>query len=290
MPFSMRTTITVILCFALSVAVLFVATNRIRDALAAPTPPINQASYAEISTTSSQGTLVATSSKDINLPIIVYHIVRPHYQGDSAAVRALALTPEAFDAEMNYLGTAGYHVVQFSDLENYFENGIALPQNPVIISFDDGWSDQFTYAFPILEKYHYAATFFVFTNAIGRHGFLSWDNLQTLVSDGMTIGSHSESHPYLTHITDPKILWNEISDSKQVLQDHLGITVNEFAYPFGMYNASIIALVQKAGYRSARGDFYSGEQNISRLYTLSAMNAPTTTALFERRFPIKASS
>ena len=287
----MRTATIIVLCIALFGAVLFVATNRDRTQQIVVNQSNDQASYAEVSTTSLQGSpFVATSTRKIGLPVIVYHIVRPSYGNDSAAIKALALTPETFDAEMDYLGTAGYHVVQFSDLENYFANGTPLPMNPIIISFDDGWSDQFTYAFPILEKYHYTATFFVFTNAIGRPGFLSWDNLNALVATGMTIGSHSESHPYLSHISDPTKLWNEINGSKQILQDHLGITVNEFAYPFGMYNAYIISLVQKAGYKSARGDFFSGEQSVDRLYTLSAMNAPTTTALFERRFPIRASS
>jgi peptidoglycan/xylan/chitin deacetylase (PgdA/CDA1 family) len=285
----MRTTLIIILCIALACAVLFVATNRSHPQ-EGETSPNDQASYAEVSTTSPQGLPAATSTTKISLPVIVYHIVRPSYRSDSGAVRTLALTPETFDAEMDYLGTAGYHIVQFSDLEKYFENGTPLPSDPVILSFDDGWSDQFTYAFPVLEKYHYTATFFVFTNAIGRPGFLSWDNLKTLVATGMTIGSHSESHPYLTHITDPTKLWNEVNGSKQILQDHLGITVNEFAYPFGMYNSPIIALIQKAGYKSARGDFFSGEQTANRLYTLSAMNAPTTTVLFERRFPIRASS
>lgn len=287
----MRTATIVILCIALVGVVLFIAIDQTRYSPVVVNPPNDQASYAEISTTSLQGSpMIATSTQKISLPILVYHIVRPSYESDSAAVRALELTPETFDVEMDYLGTAGYHVVQFSDLENYFANGSPMPSNPIILSFDDGWSDQFTYAFPILEKYHYTATFFVFTNAIGRNGFLSWDDLKMLAATGMTIGSHSESHPYLSRISDPTKLWDEINGSKQILQDHLGITVNEFAYPFGMYNSSIIAMIQKAGYKSARGDFFSGEQSVDRLYTLSAMNAPTTTALFERRFPIRASS
>jgi peptidoglycan/xylan/chitin deacetylase (PgdA/CDA1 family) len=282
----MRILSIIIFCIALAGAVLFVVTSRDRAAQIVVNEPPDQASYAEVSTTSTQGTSEATSTKNIKLPVLVYHIVRPSYPNDTAAVRALVLTPEAFDAEMDYLGTAGYHIVQFSDLEHYFENGTPLPSNPIILSFDDGWGDQFTYAFPILEKYHYTATFFVFTNAIGRPGFLSWDNLKELVATGMTIGSHSVSHPYLSRITDPTKLWNEINGSKQILQDHLGITVNEFAYPFGMYDPAIITLVQKAGYKSARGDFFSGVQSASRLYTLSAINAPTTTVLFEKRFPV----
>jgi len=241
--------------------------------------------YAEISTTSAQAFFVASTTEKLKLPILVYHVVRPSYPSDSAAVRAIALTPETFDAEMNYLGTAGYRVVRFADLEAYFQNGTPLPPHPMILSFDDGWESQFTYALPILEKYKYPATFFVFTNAIGRKGFLGWDELQQLLAAGMTIGDHSRSHPYLTKIASTAALWNEIDGSKQLLETRLGVAINEFAYPFGMYNPAIVALVEKAGYRSARGDYYSGMQSKDRLFELSAMNAPTTTVLFMQRFP-----
>ena len=246
----------------------------------------NEALYAEVPSSATQAVLrVTASTTEVSLPILVYHIVRPSYPSDDEAVQRLAQTPEVFDEEMQHLGDAGYHVVSFTALENYFRNGTPLPVKPVIISFDDGWGNQFTYAFPILGKYHYTATFFVFTNPIGTHGFLTWDNLRTMVAAGMTIGSHSLSHPYLTNITDPIVLWDEIDGSKQVLEKNLGITVNEFAYPFGQYDATTTALVEKAGYRSARSDVYTEKQFSNRLYILGALNAPTTTALFAQRFP-----
>lgn len=275
-----------VFCVVLTGGALFVVKSRDKtDGLVNGVSLGNQAFYAEISTTSMQSFPSPVTGK-LNLPILVYHIVRPRYLSDSRAVRAIALTPRTFNAEMKYLGAAGYHVVQFSDLENYFQSGKTLPSNPIILSFDDGWSDQFVYAFPILEKYHYAATFFVFTNSIGHRGFLTWNELRQLLAAGMTIGDHTRSHPYLTSITNPAVLWNEINGSKQVLEKNLGVTINEFAYPFGAYNPAVIAMVKKAGYRSARGDYFSGEQVANRLYELSAINAPTTTVLFERRFPM----
>jgi peptidoglycan/xylan/chitin deacetylase (PgdA/CDA1 family) len=161
-----------------------------------------------------------------------------------------------------------------------------LPNKAVILSFDDGWKDQFTYAFPLLVKNHYSATFFIFTNSIGRRSFVSWEDLRTMQSAGMSIGSHSVSHPYLTSLAT-STLWTEISDSKRILEQYLGTAVNEFAYPFGRYNADIVAMVEKAGYHSARGDYESGGQSFARLYQLSALNAPTTMALFEKKFPIE---
>ncbi|MHB1162998.1 MAG: polysaccharide deacetylase family protein [Minisyncoccota bacterium] len=247
----------------------------------------DQARYAELPSEATPSPAIASSSEQARIPILAYHIVRPSYPSDSQAVKALALTPETFDAQMKYLADAGYHVVPMRALEDYFKNGTPLPRNPIILSFDDGWSDQFTYAFPILQKYHYTATFFVFTNSIGRRGFLTWEDLHTLRDAGMTIASHSRSHPFLTKIADPATLWSEIDGSKQILEKNLGITVNEFAYPFGQYNPEIVAMVKKAGYTVARGDYVQrgGEQSLDQLYALSALNAPTTMEKFMRKFP-----
>ena len=251
------------------------------------TSAISPLLYAEVSAAPQpQRTSIAGTDKQINLPILVYHIVRPSYPSDSAAVRTLALTPQTFTAEMNWLKTSGYHVVRFSDLEAYVASSTPLPSKPIILSFDDGWGDQFKYAFPILEQYHYPVTFFVFTNAINRHGFLTWRDLHALIAAGMTIGDHTRSHPYLARITSTSTLWSEIDGSKRLLEKKLGVPINEFAYPFGEYNPTILSLVKKAGYKSARGDYYSGPlQSAARLFELSALNAPTTTAQFEKRFP-----
>ncbi len=276
------------LCIAIVGTGIFAAGGYLKSKTWAETASVDQPLFAEISTTSTQGLPTAASSTaKLSLPILVYHIVRPSYPSDDAAVRRIAVTPQTFDEEMSYLGNAGYHIVSFNDLEDHFRNGTPLPPHPVILSFDDGWSDQFTYAFPILTAHRYTATFFVFTNAVGGQGFLSWDELKSLVAAGMTIGSHSESHPFLTHVVSTDALWNEIDGSKQILERRLGISVNEFAYPFGAYDPAVITMVQRAGYRSARGDFFSGDQEGDRLYALSAMNAPTTTASFEQRFPIR---
>lgn len=241
--------------------------------------------YAEISTASPSSVLSSPMARGITVPILVYHIVRPSYPSDNASVRTLALTPEYFDAEMKYLDTAGYHIIRFSDLEAHFKEGKILPTKPIILTFDDGWSDQYVYAFPVLKKYGYPATFFVFTNAIGRKGFMTWDELREMIRAGMVIGDHTRTHPYLTKIKTEAALWDEIYGSKQLLEQKLGISVNEFAYPFGRYNATTTAFVKKAGYASARGDFMTKKQVVDMLFELGALNAPTTTEEFIKKFP-----
>lgn len=240
--------------------------------------------FAELATTSTPLPFTPTAPRS-NIPVVVYHIVRPHYDDDSEAVRALAQTPEVFDAQLRHLGEAGYHVIPLSDLTRHLRYGTPLPTKPIVLTFDDGWINQYLYAFPILKKYGYPATFFVFTHAIGHRGFMTWDNLSTLRDTGMSIGSHSLSHPYLTQITDPTRLTAEIVDSKKILEERVGIPITDFAYPFGQFTPAIAGEVEKAGYASARGDFYSGEQTAAKLYALSAMNAPTTLERFRNVFP-----
>jgi hypothetical protein len=97
---------------------------------------------------------------------------------------------------------------------------VELPTRPVIISFDDGWEGQYINAVPILRRYHYPATFFIVTNYLGDHGFLSFDQLRAMTTIGMTIGSHSRSHPHLEQITSPTVLWDEIYRSKKSSKLH----------------------------------------------------------------------
>lgn len=245
-----------------------------------------QAQYAEVSTTSLPFDFpTLTQGDEVHVPILVYHVIRPSYEDDSAEVKAIAHTPETFDAQLLYLRSAGYHVISLSQLENHFSLGVPLPSKPIVITFDDGWKDQMMYAFPILNKYHYPATFFVFTNAIGRKAFLSWSDIDTIRKEGYTIGSHTRSHPYLTHVSDPAALADEIAGSKRVLEAHLHTPITQFAYPFGQYNATIVDMVRKAGYASARGDFYSGAQSQAIRFHWSAINTPTTLATFMQAFP-----
>jgi peptidoglycan/xylan/chitin deacetylase (PgdA/CDA1 family) len=185
-----------------------------------------------------------------------------------------------FDHQMRYLKDEGYHVITFGTVVDYFREGSELPAKPVIISFDDGWEDQFEYALPALEKYHYNATFFVVTNTIGARGFLSWPQLREIRLQGMEIGSHSRSHPHLDKINNPSFLWDQIYTSKQILERQLGAAVDEFAYPYGSYNATTSSIVRLAGYRAARACCVGRVQTDA--YALRAVMAPNDSAKFAK--------
>jgi len=214
----------------------------------------------------------------VEVPILVYHHIRQFTPVGSRAERRLTVTVEIFDLQMKYIQENGYHIINFAALIDHLKEANALPAKPVIISFDDGWEDQFVYALPILEKYNHTATFFVVTNFVGASGFLSWPQLRRMLAEGMKIGSHSRSHPRLDQINNPDMLWDQIYASKQILERQLGTAVDEFAYPYGSYNITTVSAVRAAGYQAARACCIGRVQ--SDAYALGAVMAPNDLAKF----------
>jgi peptidoglycan/xylan/chitin deacetylase (PgdA/CDA1 family) len=214
----------------------------------------------------------------VEVPILVYHHIRRSVPVGSRAERRLTVTAQSFDHQLKYLQETGCHVITFATLAGYLAGAGELPTKPVIISFDDGWEDQFVNAVPSLEKYHYSATFFVVTDAIDSAGFFSSSQLRRLLGEGMEIGSHSRSHPHLEKINNPGILWDQIYSSKQILESQLGTAVEDFAYPYGSYNATTASAVRSAGYKTARACCIGGVQ--SDAYALRAVMAPDDLAKF----------
>jgi peptidoglycan/xylan/chitin deacetylase (PgdA/CDA1 family) len=264
----------VLVAALLALAVLF-------PAHCLPSPPQQQITpnVAEpqpfITTLSDSQQPALREKRTAKVPILVYHHVSQSIsEGGSSALRRLTVTAEIFGQQMQYIRDNGYHVITFSDLADYFEKGKELPTLPVIISFDDGWENQFEYALPSLQKYHYPATFFVVTDYIGRPGFISWPQLQTLLTEGMTIGSHSRSHPRLTKIKDSTKLWDQIFNSKTILETQLEASVEEFAYPYGLYNAKAAAAVKQAGYRAGRGCCSGIAHTSGDVFSLKAVMVP----------------
>ena len=205
----------------------------------------------------------ATSSpRSVRVPILVYHSVRAYIKGESKLQDAYDITPELLAQELTYLNSNGYHAVSFADVSRYFDEGIPLPNKPVILTFDDGWKNQYEHALPVLLKYNTKATFFVYTNPIDhkKAHWMSWDEVKSLDKLGMEIGGHSRTHPILTKITTDAGLDKEISGGKKILESHLGHPVKVFAYPFGMHNEAVERAVKRAGYTSSR-TVYAGVWN-----------------------------
>jgi peptidoglycan/xylan/chitin deacetylase (PgdA/CDA1 family) len=217
----------------------------------------------------------------LRVPILVYHSVMPHHPGQTAEQRVLDVSDSVFVAQMRYLVDGGYHVVSFAALVDALEGRDTLPPRAVVLTFDDGWENQYHHAFPILRRFGFTATFFVFTAPIGKDGkVMTWEQLRALQAAGMTIGSHTRTHPILPDYH--AALHNEVAMSRADIAEHLGRAPDFFAYPFGAWDAQSAAWARKAGYRAAR-TYRGGAWNApSDLYHLRAIPVTDNMQAFER--------
>jgi peptidoglycan/xylan/chitin deacetylase (PgdA/CDA1 family) len=223
----------------------------------------------------------AQASDSLRVPILVYHSVMPHHPGQTREQRVLDVDDSVFVKQMEYLASGGYHVVPFATLVDALDGKASLPSQAVVLTFDDGWKNQFRHAFPILRRFGVTATFFVFTTPIGTDDkVMTWKELAALQAAGMTIGSHTRTHPVLP--ASHRGLHNEVQLSRDDIAQHLGRVPDFFAYPFGEWDAESAAWAQRAGYRAARA-YRGGAWNAkSDLYHLRAVPVTDDMQKFER--------
>jgi peptidoglycan/xylan/chitin deacetylase (PgdA/CDA1 family) len=147
------------------------------------------------------------------------------------------------------LAKTGYIISDDYSLNEYTPTGFSRPL--ISITFDDGWTNQYTNAFPLLQQYGLPATFYIISGELtDQPGYMSAAQVVSLHNAGEEIGSHSITHPDMTTLTATQ-LQNEMSNSQATLQGVIGLPVTDFAYPFGAYNANTIA-VGKQYYQSQR--------------------------------------
>ena len=191
------------------------------------------------------------TARTVHVPILIYHNTEPDYPHETKDGYAFNMPPDVLDAQLTYLDTHGFTVVPYSTLVDVLlhpDTASALPPKPVVLTFDDGWVSQYRYAVPLLEKHHMTATFFMYTNAIGRlRGNMTWDHVKELTKKGMTIGDHTQSHPHVQQVTDAQ-LEQEIVGAKTVLDTVLGQDTKLFATPYGRTSPALVEILRKHGF------------------------------------------
>jgi peptidoglycan/xylan/chitin deacetylase (PgdA/CDA1 family) len=196
------------------------------------------------------GPAVDTTVMKARVPILMYHHIKDRAPGVGSVVLRYSVAPAAFDAQMAWLHDNGFTSITFQQLADHIEHGTTLPAKPVIISLDDGWSCGYFAAFQSLKAHNLTATYFVYPggiNAGNPGGYLSWDQLREMADAGMEIAAHTMSHPYLTKMPADNA-WQEICESKRMIEQRLARPVFSLAYPFGDYNDAIIEMTKRAGY------------------------------------------
>ncbi|MCA9393796.1 MAG: polysaccharide deacetylase family protein [Candidatus Omnitrophica bacterium] len=179
------------------------------------------------------------------VPVIMYHHI------DETGRHPVATVPtDHFEKHLRYLRDYQFEVLPYDDYIRAKQQGEHLSRKTVVLTFDDGYADNYTNAFPLLRRYGYPAVMFISTDKVGQPGYVTWDQLREMAAAGITIGSHAIAHEYLPGLPADRIA-REITESRRILEQRLGIPVRHFSYPVGGFNDEIKQLVRQAGYVSA---------------------------------------
>jgi len=179
------------------------------------------------------------------VPIMMYHNVDYVETPEPNTV-----SPERFDWQMKYLKDRKYNVISLNELVNAIREERSLPRNSVVITFDDGPENNYTYAFKILKKYNFPAIIFMPSRFVDTAKFLKSAQIKEMLSKGISIGSHTQTHDYLPDLSREKQV-EEIVKSKAELENKFDISVRYFAYPVGGFSEEIKDIVKQAGYKAA---------------------------------------
>jgi peptidoglycan/xylan/chitin deacetylase (PgdA/CDA1 family) len=180
-------------------------------------------------------------------------------------------SPKAFEFQLRELRKRGYQFISLGKLVNDIQAVGSERDNSIAVTFDDGWLDNYLFALPILKKLGIPATFFVITDHLRADRpdatRMKREQLRELLAQGMTIGSHTRTHPDLARISEDAAR-DEIAGSKADLEDSLKVTVDFLAYPGGAFNACVAELAREAGYRAACSVLGPKVNDSSSLYWL----------------------
>ncbi|MBM4286572.1 MAG: polysaccharide deacetylase family protein [Deltaproteobacteria bacterium] len=185
--------------------------------------------------------------------ILAYHSIAPHGE------LPLSVKVEEFARQMQYFHEQGCQGCSLEEALASEDRGNG--ERRVVLTFDDGYGDNYANAFPVLARLGFTATIFVAVSFVGsRRTFpwhsrtsprpLDWGEIAEMAQQGIVFGSHTLSHPDLTQIP-VEDAWREIAQSKDILEQRLGLEVTSFSYPKGKLSREIQEMVQAAGYKQA---------------------------------------
>ncbi|MFQ5428550.1 MAG: polysaccharide deacetylase family protein [Thermodesulfobacteriota bacterium] len=211
------------------------------------------------------------------IPVLMYHHVNPN-DGDMITV-----TPRAFEAHLQSIKENGYRTLALNELQAFMEGSLKIRERAVVITFDDGYLDNFVYAFPLLKKYGLRAVIFTvtgwldgasyapideegllaFKNKIPSHNkakdlvareaysevIMNWDMARTMKDSGLVeFASHTVSHTECDALPE-KILERELRNSKKRLVEELKTPCEHICWPRGRFNKTAVGVAEKLGYK-----------------------------------------
>jgi peptidoglycan/xylan/chitin deacetylase (PgdA/CDA1 family) len=184
------------------------------------------------------------------VPILCYHRFGNRWG-------RLAVSPAAFEAQMEHLARNGYRVVSLRQLARFLDGKEALPPRSVVITIDDGYRSTYDVAYPILRKYGFHATVFLYSDFVGASDALTWTQMKDMAASGLIdIEPHSKTHANLTlrlpGESEPRFrerVKREVDAPVAALRERLGDASFTYAYPYGDVNEYVVELLQRQGVR-----------------------------------------
>ncbi|HVW48634.1 MAG TPA: polysaccharide deacetylase family protein [Solirubrobacterales bacterium] len=178
------------------------------------------------------------------VPILEYHVLGHPPEG--APYPELYVGRDDFAKQMDWLEEQGYEAVTLEQVQEAWYHGGKLPPKPIVISFDDGYRPQYTFALPTLKEHGWAGVL----NLKAEGSELYESNVKAMIAAGWELAAHTIHHLDLTEL-GPEELEEEVAGSRKILQREYHVPVNNFCYPAGQFDETVIEAVEKAGYTGA---------------------------------------
>jgi peptidoglycan/xylan/chitin deacetylase (PgdA/CDA1 family) len=184
------------------------------------------------------------------VPILCYHQF-------GARASSMMITPASFEAQLRYLAQNGYTVIPLARLVAFLDGKAALPRKAVVITIDDGYRSTYEHAWPILKKYGFPATVFLYSDFVGASAALTWAQMKEMTAGGLIeIQPHSKTHSNLTvkHADESEARYRErirreVDAPIDAIRERLGDPTLTYAYPYGDVNDAVIEFLRAKGVR-----------------------------------------
>lgn len=185
----------------------------------------------------------------VNIPILMYHHIQPQAEAEAKGQKNINVDTAYFEQQMAYLKNSGYTTLSASQLADALVNKEKFPSKSIVLTFDDGYSDFYTNAYPVIQKYGLVANVMITTGLVNNPGYLTWEELQTMVFNGLVFPyNHTWSHASLASKPADKISF-EILTAKEQLVSRFGTSgSNIFAYPYGSNSQQVIDFLRANGF------------------------------------------
>lgn len=209
--------------------------------------------------------------KPFTIPILIYHYVEIVTDERDTIRKSLNIQPNTFQNQIDTLKNNGYTFITPSQIAK-IEREEEKVEKPIIISFDDGYHDFYTDVFPILKKNNVKAVAYIVPGFIDHLNYMYWNQVKEISQSNLVeIGAHSMHHKSLDSLSD-KDAYNEILDSKLVLELSLGQQITTFAYPYGHFTDQTVEIIKSAGFTSALTTIEGTNKNVDEKFILKRIH------------------